>query len=289
MSRTHVGLVCLLSVATGMAFGQTRAAYLEVSKAQVKSDRSKEWEDGVKKLVDINRRLKGDHWVTLETLYGDSGSFLFSSSRENLAAVESGSDAFMRALKEGMGPLGDKLMRDLGAYSASFKSEIRRRRWDLSVNAPADTAGMMELVGHSRFIRTIRMDLKAGRGMEYIEAWKPWQEEIGKVKPAIAALVSESITGPPALSVALYYKSMAQMDADNASIAKALESSAYRNLMKVSGEALAMTNWEIHRVRPELSNPPDEIVKADPAFWKPEPAALTSSKKNSGAADRGKK
>ena len=94
MSKTRAGFVCLLVAASGTAFGQTRAAYQEVSTAQVKSDRSKEWEDSVKKLVDINRRLKGDHWIALETQYGDSGAFLFSTARENLAAVESSDSGY---------------------------------------------------------------------------------------------------------------------------------------------------------------------------------------------------
>ena len=59
---------------------------------------------------------------------------------------------------------------------------------------------------------------------------------------------------------------MAQMDAESAAVQKAVMSPAYANLMKVSGDALAMTNWEIHRVRPDLSNPPDGIVNADPSF-----------------------
>jgi hypothetical protein len=51
-----------------------------------------------------------------------------------------------------------------------------------------------------------------------------------------------------------------------------------------------MTNWEMHRIRPELSNPPDEIVNADPSFWKPQTQMTTATtKKKSSSADREKK
>ena len=70
---------------------------------------------------------------------------------------------------------------------------------------------------------------------------------------------------------------------------KAVASTAYRNFMKVTGDAVAMTNWEIHRLRPELSNPPDEIVNADPSFWKPQTEMTTANKKKSSSADREKK
>lgn len=288
MHTTRFGIVCLIAAAAaGSAFGQAPAAYLEVSKARVKPERLKEWEDGVKKLIDIQRRLKGDHWLTLSTEFGDSGSFLISTARENFAASQTGMDAFMKALKEGMGTLGEKLMYDLTAASVSFKSEMRRRRYDLSVNPPADAAAMTNLVGHARWIRTVRLDVKPGRAPEYIEAWKQFQAELQQVSPPITALVSESITGTPALTVGMYYKSMAQIDEQNSAVQKAVSTPAYQNLMKVSSEALAMTNWEIHRVRPELSNPTDEIVATDPSFWKP-PVMTTSTNKKSTSADRNK-
>jgi hypothetical protein len=178
-------------------------------------------------------------------------------------------------------------MRDLGASSNSFKSEIRRRRRDLSVNPPEDADGLQKLVGSTRWIRTVRLDVKPGRSQEYIEAWKKFQGELGQVTPPITALFSESITGTPALYVGIYYKSMAQMDSEVPALQKAVASPAYGNLMKVSGDAIAMSNWEIHRVRPDLSNPPEGVVNVDPAFWKP-PAMTTSTKKTSDSADRKK-
>jgi hypothetical protein len=105
------------------------------------------------------------------------------------------------------------------------------------------------------------------------------------VTPPITALFQESVTGTPALHVVLYYKSMAQMDSEAPALQKALASPAYGNLMKASGDAITMSNWDIHRVRPDLSNPPEGIVNVDPAFWKP-PVLTTSTKKTSGSADR---
>jgi hypothetical protein len=286
MLTTRLGFVCLLAAAASPIFSQSMPMYLELSRAQVKSDRVREFEEGGKRIADLNRRLKGDRWIALSTEYGDSGTYLFSSSRENMAAIETGMEAFMRSMKEGLGPTAEKFLRDVTGNTNSFKSEIRRRRWDLSVHPPTDAAGMNDLVGHSRWVRSIQVDVKPGRGPEYVEAWKKFQAELGEVTPPVTALVSESATGKPSIFVVLYYKSMAQMDSENTAIQKAIASDAYRNLGKVSGEAVAMTNWEIHRFRPELSNPPDEIVNADPTFWKQQPMAVTSSKKSSASADR---
>jgi hypothetical protein len=278
-------VLCVLAIA-GLASAQNRSVYQEVSTAHVKMERVKDWEDNVHKLIDVNRRLKGDTWITLQTEFGDSGAFLISTARRDMASVQSGMEAFMRALKEGMGPTADKVMRDLASQTNSFKSELRRRRWDLSVHAPEDAAGNQKMVGQSRWIRTVRVDVKPGRASEYIEAWKKFQAELEKVSPPVTALVSESVTGRPALTVAIYHKSMAEMDEQNAGVQKAVASPAYANLMKVSGEAVSMTNWEIHRVRPDLSNPPEGIINADPSFWKAPVVTTTTKKSSTGSADR---
>jgi hypothetical protein len=283
MRKIRLMFVCLLAASASSTFAQSLPMYLDISRAQVKLDRTKEFEDNVKKIVDVNRRMKGDRWIALSTEYGNAGTYQFASSRENLAAVESGMEAFMRAIKEGMGPLGDKLLRDVMGASNTFRSELRRRRWDLSVHPPSDPAAMNDLLAHTRWIRTIRIDVKPGKGMEFIDAWKQWQQELDGVAPPLTVVVSEASTGTPAMHVAMYEKSMAQMDAENAAVQKAVASPAYANLMKMSGDAVAMTNWEIHRLRPELSNPPDEVVNADPGFWKTQAeTAAAGPKKKSG-------
>jgi hypothetical protein len=288
MQSTRVAFVCLLAAA-GPLSAQSLPMYLDISRAQVKSDRIGQFEEAGRKIVDMNRRLKGDRWIALSTEYGDSGTYMFSSSRQNMAAIETGMEAFMHALKEGMGPMANKFLQDVTGNTTSFKSELRRRRWDLSVHAPADAAAMNDLLGHTRWIRTIRIDVKPGRQMEYIEAWKQFQAELAEDSPGVV-IVSESATGTPAMFAAMYYKSLAQMDEEAPAMQKAVASTAYRNFMKVTGDAVAMTNWEIHRVRPDLSNPPDEVLNADPSFWKPQTEATTASAtKKSAAADREKK
>lgn len=263
---------CLLTSAGLMA--QAPPEYLDVIRVQVRGDKIKEYEDLIKKLIDVNRKYKGDRWIALQTEYGDFGGYTFSSSRQNLAAVETGMNAFQKALKEGLGPLGDKLMHDLSAYSASGHSEIRHRRWDLSVNTPANNADMLDAIAKTRWIRTLTLRMKPGHNLEYIAAWKDFQTELQKVTPAVPTFVSESSTGPSSIFVGIYYKSWDEMDASASGVQKALDTNAYRSLMQVTQNAVQSSLWEIHRIRPDLSYPPDEVVAADPVFWKPKaPAA----------------
>ena len=278
MRRIVTAAVCGIVLTGACALAQTGGDYLDLTRVQVRGEKSKEFEDTIKKMVEVNRKYKGDRWVALSTAYGEFGGYSFSSARENLAAVETGMNMFEKAMKEGLGVLGDKLMRDLAAYSASGRNELRRRRWDLSVNAPSTAEDRAKMVAKTRWIRALTVDLKPGHNLDYVQAWKPFKDELQKVTPAVPILVSESSTGSPALFTSVYYQSWAEMDAGSAGIQKAVESGAYQRFMKVSQDSVAASRWDVLRMRPELSCPPDEVIQADPTYWKPKVAAAAMPK-----------
>ena len=278
MRRMVMAGACGIVLTSACAMAQSTTDYLDMTRVQVRGDKGKEFEDAVKKLAEVNRKYKGDRWVALSTEYGEFGGYTFSSTRENLAAVETGMGAFQKALQEGLGPMGDKLMRDLAAFSTSGHNELRHRRWDLSVNAPSSAADLLKTVAQTRWIRTLTLNMKPGRNPQYIEAWKGFMAELAKISPPVPVFVSESTTGAPALFVGVYYKSWAEMDAGAASVQKAVESTAYQRLTMVTQDTVEASRWEILRLRPELSYPPDEVIQADPAFWKPKPAAAPKPK-----------
>ena len=278
MYKATLAVVCGFALAGSYAAAQSRPEYLDIMQVKVRPDKTKDYEDGIKKLADVNRKHQGDRWIALSTEYGDAGTLMFSSSRDNLAAIESSYTVFEKAMKEGLGPAGDKLMRDLTSWSASVHTEIRHRRWDLSVNAPSSAADLLKVVAESRWIRMYKADIKPGRNFDYIEAWKPFQAELAKLDPPVTVLVSESVTGTPALFVGVYLKSLAEADAQGAAVQKALASPAYANLTRVGTDALVMSSWEFLRIRPELSCAPDALVSMDTAFWKPKPMPAAAPK-----------
>jgi len=277
MGRIVMTATCGLFLTAVGAISQTGADYLDITRVQVRGDKSKEFEDAIKKMAEANRKYKGDHWVALSTEYGEFGNYAFSSPRENMAAVETAMGTFQKALKEGLGPLAEKLMRDLSAYSVSGHSQLRHRRWDLSVNAPSNAADFNKMMAKTRWIRALSLEMKPGLNMQYLEAWKPFQQELAKISPPVPILVSESSTGAPAIYVGVFYQSMADMDAGMAGVQKAVQSDAYQQLMKATQLTVAASRWEILKVRPELSCPTDEIIQAD-AFWKPKPMAAAAPK-----------
>jgi hypothetical protein len=46
---------------------------------------------------------------------------------------------------------------------------------------------------------------------------------------------------------------------------------AYALYLKTVAESVTGTEILIGRFRPELSNPPDEVVAVDPKYWRPAP------------------
>jgi hypothetical protein len=278
MRQTILAALCGVVLTGTCAMAQTGADYLDITRVHIRGDKTKEFQDAIKKMVEVERKYKGDRWIALSNEYGDANVMQFSATRANLAAVETDMEAFGKALKEGMGPMGDKLLQDLSAFSVSFRSDLRHRRWDLSVHAPSSLADMYNLVAHTRWIRALRVDIKPGHNMDYAQAWMGFKPELERMDPPVTVLVSESVTGTPAMYFAVYCKSFAEMDMTPA-LQRALSSSAYMNLMKEGQTALDQSNWDILKVRPELSNAPDEVVAADPAFWKPKPAAAAAKPK----------
>src|SRR5256885_9762809 len=50
-----------------------------------------------KKWIDANRRFNGDHWIAMETVYGDGNVFQFTSVRQDYADVDKVNEAAMNA------------------------------------------------------------------------------------------------------------------------------------------------------------------------------------------------
>ena len=274
MRKTILAAVCALVFSAGFALAQQgETQLLDILKVKVRPDKTMEYENAIRKLADINRK-KGDHWIAFSTEYGDSGTIYFSSVRMGYGDIETGFAVMQKAMTEAVGTAGmAKMFADLNAMSVSGTAEIRRRRWDLSVNPPPSREEAMRIAATSRWIRSIRIDVKPGRMPEFIEAWKPWQAELSRVEPRISVWASVAETGPPAMVLTAFYKSLKEIDAAYPGVQKAVASDTYRTFSRSVAELAGMTNWEIHRLRPDLSNAPEEMAAMDPAFWKPTPAA----------------
>ena len=149
---------------TAWAAAQAQEQYLDIYTAQVKPEKRAEFDAISKKMAAANRQNKGDTWVTTETVYGPMNRITFVSFRTSYSGADEGSAAFFGALQKSLGPgATEKLFQDFNQCLVSSRTEFRRRRWDLSSNAPADAAGAAKLLGEARWVRTAAVRIKPGQ------------------------------------------------------------------------------------------------------------------------------
>ena len=264
-----------LVLAAALAFpaaAQMPEGYLDVYIAKVKMGKRVEFDAVNRREVEINRKNKGDNWLAYELLYGEGNIVQFVSTRTGYAGAEEGLKAFEGSLTKALGEAGrHKLGDEFDATVESERSELRRRRWDLSASVPADLAAYNQLVGHSRYLRTVIVRTRPGRILDYEAELKRSQAAQGRVNSGVPSFVSQSTAGQQ-LGV-FYITNLLQSlgDLDKIKTLQEVLGSSYGSYQRAVSEMVASTEIVIGRFLPELSNPPDEVVAVDAKFWRPAP------------------
>jgi quinol monooxygenase YgiN len=265
------------------AAAQTPTGIVDMFVVKVKPDKRMDFDAVGKKIAEANRKNKGDRWIAYSVEYGEQNTVMFSSVRENYAAIDAGGEAFMSALKEAYGPTFPKLFQDMSNCTISARAEVRRRRMDLSWNVPSEQSEIEKLVGSSKWIRYRSVRTRAGHGAAYEDGIKMLKAALEKSPSSRPTFVSQSMAGQPQ---GIYYfttfgKSLGDFDprADATPLRELMGAETYDRFQKASMDEVAMAEWTIARIVPELSNPPDGIVDANPEFWHPKAAMPRSTPK----------
>src|SRR5258708_4951924 len=86
----------------------------------------------------------------METVYGEGNVYQFTSTRKDYADVEKTLEAEMAAVNKALGKeAAQKMMQDFSNCTVWTRSELRKRRWDLSRKAPQDPEAYAKLIGES--------------------------------------------------------------------------------------------------------------------------------------------
>ena len=278
MKRLLAG--CCLAVMTAPFATAQMDDYLDVFIANVKPDRRADFDMVSRKIAEANRKAKGDFWEAAEVEYGVGNTVYFISSRKDYAAMESGQAAFMNAIKEAYGPGGmQKMEADFDANVTATRSMLRRRRWDLSINAPKDAEAYAKLVGAARWLRTTRVVVKPGHEPEFEEAVKQVKSVLEQGNQGWTFFVSQNIAGEPGT---VYYVSTLQPNLtafDSApSLRKIFGDEAFLKWQKAAAEYETTAETTLLRFLPELSNVPEQVANASPDFWRRKPVAMAKPK-----------
>jgi hypothetical protein len=283
MQRKAIGIMFAVVLLGALAVGQAQQAledYLDVEIVQVKPEKRTEFDAITKKMTAANRQNNGDTWLAMETIYGPGNRVSFISTRHNLGDIETGMGAYDQALQKTYGRAAtDKLGQDFSQCVISTRSEIRRRRWDLSSNVPSDAAAYAKLIAESRWLRTTAVHVRPGENATFEALLKDMKAAREKASPPLTVLVSQAVAGQEG---AVYYvttleSSLAGFDAIP-SMQKTLGEEGYAKFLKTNAEAVSGTETVINRFLPELSNAPEQIVAAAPDYWRPKATTAINAK-----------
>jgi hypothetical protein len=283
MQRKAIGSVIAFVLLAALAVGQAQQAqesYLDVFTVQVKPDKRADFDAISKKIAAANRQNKGDTWIAMETVYGPGDRVSFVSTRNSYGEVESAMGEFMGALQKTYGKAAtDKMFQDVSQCTVSSRSEIRRRRWDLSSNAPSDPAAYAHLLGESRWLRTTIVHVRPGEIATYEAMMKDVKAAREKASPPLTVLVSQAVAGQEGtvFYVTTLQSSLAGFDAIPP-MQKTLGDEGYAKFLKANADAVSGTETVINRFLPELSNAPEQVASIAPDFWTPKSMVAANAK-----------
>jgi len=288
MLRRACGVLLLTALSVVMGLAQQPTGYLDVFIVKVKPEKRAEFDLVNKKIAEANRRHQGDTWLAYETAYGEGNTVVFSSARASYLDAEKSYDVFKGALGKAYGEAGAKaLYQEFNSTLESSRSELRRRRWDLSYNAPADSAAYFQAVGNARWIRSAIVRARPGHQLELEALLKDINAAAQKSNQPGMRWVSQVVEGgnPLTYYVSRLLTSIGEMD-KTPTLREILGDEGYDKFLKTNAEAVAGSEYVIYQILPEISNPPAEVTAVAPDYWNPRPKAAATPKPK--AADAAK-
>lgn len=274
MKRSAFVTVALAFLLSGPAAGQMPEDYLDVYIAKVKPEKTAEFNAVAKKMAEANRQHKGNTWLASETIYGETNTVSFITLSASYAQIEKQYELFVGAINKAYGPAGaGKLFLDFNNCLTSSRAEVRRRRWDLSANSPADPAAMAKRIAMSRWIRTVIVRVRPGHVLNIEAQLKAIKEAAEKGGSRTPTFVSQAVAGQQGtvFYISVLESSLGGFDTAPP-LAQVLGEEGFLKFLKTAAESILGTETIINRFVPEISNPPEEVASVAPEFWRPKPA-----------------
>lgn len=271
-----VVVVCLVAPVAVHAQGD----YLDVFIVKVKPEKTADFQALTKRFAEANRKFNGDRWIALEAVYGEGNVYQFTSVRKDYSDIDKANEAEMLAANKGLGKeAAQKLGQDFNACLVWSRSELRRRRWDLSRKAPQDPEAYAKLIGESRLLRTTAVHIRPGHVPDFEALMKDTKEAAEKNPDTQPVFVSQVIEGSKG---AIFYvstlrSSMSGFD-HNPTAKEILGEEGFKKFQQISAEAVEVADSALYRFNPAISNPPEEVAKVAMDFWRPKPVIVAAAK-----------
>ncbi len=132
--------------------------------------------------------------------------------------------------------------------------------------------------GKTRYVTVGSMRVRLGRDEDFAEGAKMYFAAWKKANLDETTLGYQVVAGAPAGTYLFFTmnQSMAALDKEPEhmqAVQEAMGKEEFAKFMKGSGEMFLSMEDTILQVKPAMSYPPQALIDADPAFWKPRPVA----------------
>jgi len=259
---------------------QAQGEYLDVYTVKVKPEKLADFQALTKKWVDANRRYNGDRWLALETVYGEGNVYVFTSTRKDYADVGTIEAAAMLAANKAFGKeTAQKMGQDFSNCLVWSRSELRRRRWDLSRKSPTDADAYAKLIGESRLLRTTAVHIRSGHILDFEALMKDMKEAGEKNPNTQPVLVSQVVEGSKGATfyVSTLRSSFGGFD-HNPTTREILGEEGFKKFQQINADTVETAESTLYRFAPDMSNPPDEVAKVAADFWRPKAMMAATTK-----------
>jgi hypothetical protein len=272
-------LVVVVCLAAPVAV-QAQGDYLDVFIVKVKPEKHADFLVLAKKYAEANRRFNGDRWIASEAVYGEGNVYQFTSVRKDYADLDKANEAFMLAANKAFGKeAAQKLGQDFDSCLVWSRTELRRRRPDLSRKPPQDAEAYGKLIGESRVLRTTAVHIRPGHVPDFEALAKDMKEASEKNPDSPPVFVSQVIEGGNGsiFYVTTLRSSIAGFD-HNPTMREILGEEGFKKFQQINAESVETADSTLYRFNADLSNPPEEVAKVAMDFWQPKAVVASASK-----------
>ena len=269
-------VVCLAAPVAVQAQGD----YLDVFIVKVKPEKTADFQALTKKWAEAQRRFNGDRWLALESVYGEGGVYQFTSTRKDYAEVDKMNEASMGAASKAFGKeAAQKLQQDFMNCIVSSRTELRRRRWDLSRKPPQDPDAYFKIIGESRFLRSTAVHIRSGHVPEFEALLKEMKEAGEKNPDAQSVFVSQVVEGGkgPTFYLSALRSSLGGFD-HNPTLREILGEEGFKKYQQINADTVEIAESTLYRFDPAISNPPEQVAKIAMDFWHPKAVMVAAAK-----------
>lgn len=208
------------------------------------------------------------HYLAVDSLSG-RGRSLYFTLYDTFAAWEQDTAAMMK--NPTLSAALEKAVRADGELLEETSQTVYTYDEDLSYRSSDD-------IGHMRYVEATVFHVRPGHVKDFMELGKMAIEANRKSGSSAHWSMWDLAYGGDADTYLLLSgdKDMAEIDrsyAENEAFEKALGEDGMKKFRELYAAAIASAESELFAINPRQSYAKDEWVQADPAFWKPKPAA----------------